>query len=156
MKPSRHLDREIAMKAFFTWDFRTGDEEKKTLAAYADDVIQEFFADYVKTPFFESLVTGMEKEYEKIAGTITTFAPEWPIDKINSIDKAILWVGTYEMLYEQDVPPVVIINEAIETSKKYGNENSSKFINGVLNSMYKLTREQPDTDANKTTQHTGS
>lgn len=68
---------------------------------------------------------------------IANVAPEWPIDKIAKIDLAILRLAGYELLITKSQPPKVVIDEAIELAKAYGNENSSKFVNGVLGSMLK-------------------
>ena len=59
-------------------------------------------------------------------------APEWPLSQIARIDRAILRIGLYELEFENDVPPKVVINEAVELAKSFGSDNSSKFINGVL------------------------
>lgn len=72
-----------------------------------------------------------------IDAKIAKAAPEWPIDKIARIDLAVLRLASYELLVDKSQPPKVIIDEAIELAKSYGNENSSKFINGVLGSILK-------------------
>lgn len=69
--------------------------------------------------------------------TIAAAAPEWPIEKIAKIDLAILRLAAYELLIEKQVPPKVIIDEAVELAKAYGNENSPKFVNGVLGTILK-------------------
>ncbi len=72
---------------------------------------------------------------ESVDSKIASSAPEWPIDKIAKIDLAILRLAVYELTVAKDQPPKVIIDEAIELAKAYGNENSSKFVNGVLGSI---------------------
>lgn len=72
---------------------------------------------------------------ERIREIIERFAPEWPWDKISLVDRATLSIGVYEMLYNEEIPDVVAINEAIELAKKFGDESSPKFINGVLNNV---------------------
>ncbi len=68
---------------------------------------------------------------------IESAAPEWPIDKIAKIDCSILRLAAYELMIERKEPPKVIIDEAIELAKSYGNENSAKFVNGVLGTILK-------------------
>ncbi len=69
---------------------------------------------------------------------IQSSAPEWPIDKIAKIDLAILRLAAFELMIERKEPPKVIIDEAIELAKTYGNDNSAKFVNGVLGTILKL------------------
>ena len=84
------------------------------------------------------------KEIDKI---IAASAPQWPIDQISIIDRNVLRLGLYELLYgdKTAVPPKVAINEAIELAKSFGGENSGKFINGVLGTVYKEI-EQPKSE----------
>ena len=82
-------------------------------------------------------IAGIVPELPDIDEKIAKAAPEWPIDKIARIDLAILRLAAYEMLIAKSEPPKVIIDEAIELAKSFGNENSSRFINGVLGSLLK-------------------
>lgn len=68
---------------------------------------------------------------------IQSVAPEWPLSKIAKIDLAILRLGAYELMVETDAPPKVVIDEAVELAKAYGNEGSAKFINGALGALIK-------------------
>lgn len=77
----------------------------------------------------------LEESHEKLDGLIAQAAPEWPLPKIARIDLAILRLACYELLVEKSQPPKVIIDEAVELGKAYGNENSPKFINGVLGTI---------------------
>ena len=85
------------------------------------------------------IVLGMLIALKEIDKIITASAPQWPIDQISIIDRNVLRMGLYELLYEDKaaVPPKVAINEAIELAKSFGGENSGKFINGVLGTVYK-------------------
>lgn len=74
---------------------------------------------------------------DSLDAVIATAAPEWPLPKIAKIDLAILRLACYELIIEKQVPPKVIIDEAVELGKAYGNENSPKFINGVLGTILK-------------------
>jgi transcription antitermination factor NusB len=88
--------------------------------------------DYTKV-----LLSGFKKEQNKIDGFIEAACENWRLDRIALVDKNILRIGIYEMFYPADVPPKVAINEAIELSKKYGNEGSGDFINGVMDKILK-------------------
>ena len=75
---------------------------------------------------------------EEIDNIITIHAPEWPVEKLNKVDLAILRLAIYELIVAKKNPPKVIIDEAVELAKRYGTETTSKFINGVLGSIIKL------------------
>jgi len=85
------------------------------------------------------IVTGVVKYLFDLDKIIAKAAPEWPIDQITIVDRNILRIGLYELLYanKDEVPPKVAINEAIELAKSFGGESSGKFINGVLGTVYK-------------------
>lgn len=85
----------------------------------------------------ETSILPILKELEKIDKLIIQAAPNWPIEKLNKIDLAILRLATYELKIKKKVPPKVIIDEAIELAKKYGSDNSPKFVNGALGALYK-------------------
>jgi len=89
--------------------------------------------------FIWQLVTGVVKNLENIDKIIGKAAPEWPINQITVVDRNVLRIGLFELLYgnKEEVPPKVAINEAIEVAKNFGGESSGKFINGVLGTVYK-------------------
>lgn len=78
----------------------------------------------------------MVKKISEIDKIIQDCAPEWPIEQINLIDRNVLRLGIYELLFIKETPPKVTINEAIEVAKTFGGESSKKFINGVLGTIY--------------------
>jgi len=86
--------------------------------------------------FVNEIVDGALHNLPEIDKRIEDAAPEWPIDQISLIDKNILRMAIYELLNSKEIPPKVAINEAVELAKQFGGENSSKFINGVLGSIY--------------------
>ena len=85
------------------------------------------------------IVTGVVKYFIQLNNIIEKAAPEWPIDQITIIDRNILRMGLFELLYgnKEEVPPKVAINEAIELAKSFGGESSGRFVNGVLGTIYK-------------------
>jgi len=98
------------------------------------------------TTFVKTLVDGVIKESTGLDEKIQPIAPEWPIEQIARVDRSILRIGLYELLFEQaKVPPKVAINEAVELAKAFGSDNSSKFINGVLGTAFRtLVEEKSD------------
>ncbi len=133
------------MQVLFEWDFNgcTGDE--------IDDVIKrnlkEFAPGLQDARFVDGLVRGVLKEKKKLDSFIEKTAPEWPIGQIALVDRNVLRIGLYELVFgnRSEVPPKVAINEAIELAKTFGGETSSKFVNGVLGTVYREMGE-PDKD----------
>lgn len=134
MPSFRHLSREIVLKTLFSEDFQSS-EDIETEAGIFDYVLAEFGNKLPETEFATSLYQGVKNNIEKLNVTIVKYAPDWPLDKIARVDKIILYIGIYELLMNDDVPPLVAINEAVELAKEFGQENSSKFVNGVLSSI---------------------
>jgi transcription antitermination protein NusB len=129
---NRHLSRTIAMQSLYEWDMRQGEDVEPIL----DRNINEF-EDDADSAYVRDVVNGTVKVVNEIDNKVATAAPEWPVAQISPIDKAILRVAIYELLYSEEVPPKVAINEAVELAKMFGGENSSKFINGVLGTLYR-------------------
>lgn len=142
---NRHLSRTIAMQTLYEWDMRQQLDIEQIMARNIAEFQEDADADFIKT-----VVEGVIKDAKTIDEKIVKAAPEWPIDQISPIDKAILRVAIYELLYSEEVPPKVAINEAVELAKLFGGENSSKFINGVLGTLFrsstKYTAEEADND----------
>jgi N utilization substance protein B len=127
----RHLSRVIVMQSFFEHEARGGDLD--VILTYN---LNEYGGKISDTLFAESLSKKIEKNYADIRAMIKKHAPEWPVEKMDPVERAILFLGVCELIDpEKDVPVNVAINEAIELAKTYGDENSGKFINGVLNAV---------------------
>ena len=140
---SRHLSRSIAMQSLYEWDFfgKEGDFEKAV-----ERNLKEFgpgLADENKN-FIKEITKGVIEHLAEIDEIIKKTAPQWPLEQISIVDRNILRIGIYELLYgdKKAVPPKVAINEAIELAKGFGGENSGKFVNGVLGTVYKLLEEK--------------
>lgn len=132
MASYRHLARIAVMQALFAHEFHGGDAAGMLAYILADQDSKN----KVNNPeFAQNLLELVVENLSKVRELINTFAPEWPIDKIAPVDRAILEIGIAEVAFSQTVPPVVAINEAIEVAKTYGDLNSPKFINGVLSSV---------------------
>lgn len=142
MASYRHLARIAVMQTIFEYEFLQNLEtpkklDPKKMLAYN---IKQLSSKIKETDFANGTFGGVIKNLKKIHKIISENAPEWPVDKIAPVDRAILEIGVYEIAYSDDVPPVVAINEAIEIAKVYGDTNSPKFINGVLSTV--MTKHQ--------------
>lgn len=98
--------------------------------------VQSLFAHSFQSSTSKSLA-GILEHLAVIDETISHAAPEWPLNKINRIDLAILRQGTYELLFDKSVPPKVVIDESVEIGKTYGGDSSPSFVNGVLGTILK-------------------
>mgnify|MGYP001558750502 FL=1 len=143
---NRHLSRSIVLQTLFEWDFR-GQNNGEIPAIIQRDV-EEFAPGMGDISFVEKLINNVLDRQIDLDKIIEKAAPDWPIDKISIADRNILRIGLYELLFadRDEVPAKVAINEAIELAKTFGGENSGKFINGVLGSVYKEIGE-PGKDA---------
>lgn len=137
MASYRHLARTCIMQTLFAVEFNKNNDPKITM----EEILEEFAPKLSETDFAYETLDGVLKHREEILNTIETYAPEWPVDKIARVDRVILEIGIYEIMYSQDVPPVVAINEAVEIAKHYGDKNSPKFVNGVLSSVMNKIKE---------------
>jgi N utilization substance protein B len=134
---NRHLSRSIVLQTLFEWDLN--DIEKEAVSEALTRNIDEFAQHRSDSPFMEKLLDGVLQKQPELDLIIAKAAPEWPIDRIAPVDRNILRLGLYELLFaDRDaVPAKVAINEAIELAKQFGGENSSRFVNGVLGAVYK-------------------
>lgn len=137
MASNRHLGRIVAMQTLYEHDFRGGDDAGLQLPPILSRNLDEFRSNIDDTNFVEDVVDGVHTHQADIDKIIAPAAPEWPVDQIAKIDKIILRIGIYELMIKREVPPKVAINEAVELAKTFGGENSSKFINGVLGTVYR-------------------
>ena len=134
---NRHLSRSIAMQTLFELDFNNFDESK--IKEILGRNLEEFAPGLEDATFTGKIVSGVIKNQKKIDEIITKAAPEWPISQISVVDRNILRIGLYELLFcsKKEVPSKVAINEAIEIAKSFGSESSGRFINGVLGTVYR-------------------
>lgn len=133
---NRHLSRMIAMQSIYEWNFRPNSDLKEIL----ERSIAEF-KDDIDIEFVKKIILGVKDNKKHLDKEIQLSAPEWPIEQISCVDKSILEIAIYELLNSPDIPPKVAINEAVELAKQFGNDNSSKFINGVLGTIYEKNKK---------------
>ena len=125
------------MQSLYEWDF--SGKAPEDLNKIIEKNVRDFGPGLEDSEFVWELIKGTTKNLVQIDKIIEKAAPEWPIDQITIIDRNILRIGLYELLYgdKDKVPPKVAINEAIELAKTFGGESSGKFINGVLGTVFK-------------------
>lgn len=142
MASNRHLGRIVALQTLYEYEFRMQCGDTSTSL---ESVLSRNISRYQETiddkQFIRSLVEGVNSTIDKLDATIQPIAPEWPVEQIARIDRSILRMALFELLNSKDVPPKVVINEAVELAKAFGGENSSKFVNGVLGTAYRQQEE---------------
>jgi len=132
------------MQSLYEWDFHPDTD----ILTIAHRVMKPVEKD-VDVEYLDRVVKAAAETSAEIDQLVMTAAPEWPLDQISVIDKSILRLAGYELLKDQDIPPKVAINEAVEIAKTFGGENSSKFINGVLGTLYRHSDRYTEEDENK-------
>lgn len=131
----RRKSRELALQFFYGHDFqaRSGDEQ-----AVADE-IEEFAASFdtgEKTlPYARQIITGLCAHLRHIDDLLTTHAKNWRLERMTIVDRNVLRIAAWEMLYSEDVPAQVAINEALEIAKRYSTRDAVAFINGILDAL---------------------
>jgi len=138
----RRKAREIALTILYELEFRSGD---------AAQVLEEFWKDQSSLPevkeFTDDLVRGTVAHGHEIDALIAANATHWSLARIALVERNILRLGTYELLYRHDIPEKVAINEAIELAKQYGSEESGAFVNGILDQIRLHLRSRQETPA---------
>ena len=137
------------MQSLYEWDFENsliedaGKKKEKFSKAALDNIVRNNIKEYKleekNSRFIFDTIDGVFNSLKEIDSKIRKLAPEWPVEQVTIIDRNILRIGIYEIMFDEkkDVPPKVAINEAIELAKTFGGNSSGKFINGVLGSLYK-------------------
>lgn len=146
---NRHLSRSVVLQSLFEWDFRNLPEESALDALKRNTL--EFAPAAGDQPFMEELLKGVLARKTDLDLVIEKAAPEWPIARISPVDRNVLRIGLFELLFadRSKVPAKVAINEAIELGKVYGGENSGRFVNGVLGAVYKELGEPGKDEVSK-------
>ena len=138
---NRHLSRSIAMQSLYEWDFYN---KKKDLGEIITRNLNEFAPGIDEPEFAWKIAKGVAEHLTAVDQVMTKAAPEWPLEKIAIIDRNILRIGLYELLYadKEEIPPKVAINEAVEMAKNFGGPNAGRFVNGVLGAVYREMEKQ--------------
>lgn len=131
---NRHLARAIALQSLYEWDFYDG---KRDIAPMVERNLEEMGSKLDEKDFSRELVRGCLEHQREVDAAIAKFATDWPLEKITTVDRNVLRIGAYELLFNFDIPSKVAINEAIELAKTFGGESSGKFVNGVLGAIFR-------------------
>src|SRR3989338_10882244 len=131
---NRHLSRTIDMQSLYEWDFHN---KRKPLTEITNQNVSQLAPGMEDEKFVYDLVSGVEKNIDKIDEIISKTATDWPLDQISPVDRSILRLGVYELMFSNEVPPKVAINEAVELGKTFGGSSSGKFVNGVLGTLFR-------------------
>ena len=146
MASNRHLGRIVALQTLYEFEFRK--EVRDDTVDQADILtrnLEKYESSVDDIDFVNNLVSGVLNRVTELDELLRPLAPEWPLEQIARIDRAVLRIGLYELMFsEESVPPKVVINEAVELAKAFGSDNSGKFVNGVLGTAYRTLVEESD------------
>mgnify|MGYP001616509043 CR=1 FL=1 len=142
---TRHLCRTIAFQSLYEWDFYGKEND---LEQTVERNIENLGSDIDEPEFIWKIIQGVVSHFDEINQIIEKAAPDWPLNQIAIVDRNILRIGIYELLYadKNEVPHKVAINESIELAKNFGGQNSSKFVNGVLGTVYNEIKQKEEGD----------
>ena len=134
---NRHLSRSVVLQSLYEWDLSGRNDLK--ISEIVNRNAKEFAPGVSDISFIDELMKGIIAKKHDLNNIIEKAAPDWPIDKISPVDRNVLRLGLYELLFADrvEVPAKVAINEAIELAKTFGGETSGRFVNGVLGAVYK-------------------
>ena len=148
MASNRHFARITLMQSLYEYLQRGGN-----LLKIVERNISKYDFEENNLKFIKKVAKGVKKHIDEIDKIITISAPEWPLTQIAQVDLSILRLSIFELIFDDEVPPKAVINEAVELSKAFGGENTSKFVNGVLGTVYrnseKYQEEETDPDNKK-------
>ena len=146
MASNRHFARILLMQALYEWQQRDNEGLAQILERHLAK--HEFEENNLK--FIHKAIAGLKRHMEEIDAIIPASAPEWPIPQIAQVDLSILRLAIFELIFDDEVPPKAAINEAVELAKAFGGENSSKFVNGVLGTVFRTSAKyKPEDDKPK-------
>ncbi len=127
---SRKVARELSFKTIFSYDFQNEEEHLEDLIENLKEETKEITPE--DNEYIHSVVEGVVSHKEELDGLIQKYLKGWTMDRISKTDLAILRLAIYEIMYREDIPYKVSVNEAVELAKTFSDDTSSSFINGVL------------------------
>ncbi|SPD76204.1 N utilization substance protein B homolog [uncultured Desulfobacterium sp.] len=134
----RRQGRELAIQALFHLEYNPDNHPDKAF----DLICDNFDSLESIRPFSRHLVLGVCEKRDQLDELIRNASKNWRLERMSVLDRCILRLAAFEILFMEDVPPKVSIDEALEMGKKFGSEDSSSFINGILDNIYNTLREQ--------------
>ena len=138
MARRRHLSRIAVMQVLFEREKHPSMLAPGRALAENAEELGEYDADFALL-----LLTGVLEKEQEVKDAVQEHAPQWPLERMDPISRCILLVGAYELLFNKDAPPAVVMNESIEIAKEYGTEEGGKFVNGVLNAIAHADGKEP-------------
>ena len=144
--PSRRRSRQRALQILYLWDARRQPVEEATAAYFETLYSEESRTQPQRDEFLDWLVTGAVEHVEELDRRITQHAEHWRIERMPAVDRNILRLAVYEMTHS-DTPAAVVIDEALELARRYSNEESVQFVNGVLDAVHRDVARQQATNA---------
>jgi N utilization substance protein B len=144
-KGSRRKSREAALQALFLIEMNPSNSVELSLAVF----LENFPVKKGSQPYFSRLVQGVGEQKEDIDRLIKDYAENWRIERMSGVDRNILRIAVFELVYCSDIPPRVAINEAIDLGKQYGTEESGAFVNGILDSIFLERYGKSDAEGKK-------
>lgn len=144
MASNRHLGRIIVLQTLYEYDFRTNlDDSSANLRNILERNLERYANKVKDTDFVYQLAEGVNKASRQLDAIIAPAAPDWPLSQISIIDRDIMRMALFELTSMRElIPPKVSINEAIELAKSFGSESSSRFVNGVLGTLWRQIKEE--------------
>ena len=133
----RTRSRELALQILYQVDLRKERRDEFIADFWENQIASDDTLDDSVMEFSTTLVNGTLKNLVQIDEYITSYAENWQLSRMAVIDRNIMRMGAFELLYLEDMPPKVAINEAVELAKKYGDTESGKFVNGILDKINK-------------------
>ena len=146
MASNRHLGRIIALQTLYEYDFRDrlGDESIN-LESILDRNLERYEKKIDDKDFVRKLTVGVNRAGRQLDAMIAPVAPDWPLSQISIIDRDIMRMAVFELTqFAGDIPPKVAINEAVELAKSFSSDSSSRFVNGVLGTIWRKINEERD------------
>jgi transcription antitermination protein NusB len=133
----RRKSRESALQVLYQWDIEQPDDQKGSAH------FREHFLLKEEDPFLEKIIKGVREHCQEIDGLIERYSENWRLSRISPIDRTILRMAIFELLFCEDIPPKVTLNEAVDLGKRYGSEHSGSFINGILDRILNEVVRKP-------------
>ena len=134
----RRKSRESALQFLYQWDVEQPDDQKGS-ARFRE----HFLSKGEKDPFLEQIIKGVLEHCQEIDRLIERYSENWRLSRISPIDRTILRMAIFELLFCEDIPPKVTLNEAVDLGKRYGSEHSGSFINGILDRILNEVVRKP-------------
>jgi len=138
---NRHKGRERAFQILYGWSYARSWEQDYIHRTFDNFSSEQFEDNQEVNDFSWKLLKGVREELQTLDGIVAAYSQNWRLDRIARVEITILRLALYEMLFLEDVPVNVAINEAIELTKKFGDRKSNKFVNGILDAIGKRWKQ---------------